>query len=200
MWLCSYVAVWLCGYVAMWPTNSKTAKIAKWFLGFLASWFLGFFVSSFQSFRVSKFQSSKFQSSRFQNLKKNKLTTVHNIIFSKFKNWNHNFNVSISEISQSLVHAFPKMFKIWDSQICKNNIFYKWFGICFYSLKYFCNKYGAQGSIFGQHFESSKNVHQSIGIHPQALISNVKLIINHNPPQTYHNECQINPTITWFFL
>ena len=46
-------------------------------------------------------------------------------------------------------------------------------------LKYFGNKCKVRGSIFGRFFESSKNDQKNIGRCPQALISHLKLIINH---------------------
>ena len=52
-------------------------------------------------------------------------------------------------------------------------------------LKYFCNKYGAQGSIFGHMFGRSKNVPTSIAIGQESLISHVGIITTPNKNHNY---------------
>ena len=50
-------------------------------------------------------------------------------------------------------------------------------------FKHFGYKYGVRGSIFGEHFGSSKHVQQNTEIFAQALIRKRKQIINHKNQQ-----------------
>ena len=52
-------------------------------------------------------------------------------------------------------------------------------GFCLVFSKWFVNKKGVQGARFGDNFGSSKHVHKSIGICPEALISHLGTIKNH---------------------
>ena len=66
-------------------------------------------------------------------------------------------------------------------------------------LNYFGNKTKVQGPIFGGHFESFKEVFKNIGIHPRALISHFKPIINHGSfKQSIQNSRTLKQTLKMF--
>ena len=67
----------------------------------------------------------------------------------------------------------------------QNNMFITRFHIFLYRLKYFCNKQGARGWIFGHFFGSFKNNPKNVGIHPESLISHFGIIKTPSPLPKY---------------
>ena len=79
-------------------------------------------------------------------------------------------------------------------------ICFKWFGfVLLYCLNYFYIENEVKSINEGEHLESSKIVHKSIAIHPQALISHFKQIINHKKTKNTITH-RTNPLIVFSVL